>query len=227
MRRTYISPEYNNKFVNGSLSMLEQSSFFGSKMLEIDNQIIIDKSDIIWYQRPNNEQLDFSIESSLTSYFYSASDNKKNNHKLFIDDKQTEFQKERNTKWILEIDLLSILENHIFASMKKFRTFEGLKNEMTIYNDVDVALKEYIKINVLNRYKFSKIELFIEYKELRNNNILRYENIWNPNLSNDSKLEKFQLNQVIPESLLSISFNQRPSSQFAFEYYFNILFDKI
>jgi hypothetical protein len=98
---------------------------------------------------------------------------------------------------------------------------------MTIYNDVDIALNEYIKNNVINRYRFSQIEIFIEYKELLTNDILRYKNIWNPNISKDSKLDKFQLIQVIPDSLLSIRFEQRPSSQFAFEYYFNILFDKI
>lgn len=241
MRRTYISPEYNNNIVNGTFNMVEQSSFFGSKMLETESQISIDSNDIIWYQRTNNEQIDFSIESSLKSKFYSSSDNKRKNHRLLIDEKQSQFQKERNTKWILEINLSSILQNYVFASMKKYRTFEGLKNEMTIYNDVDVALNEYIKSNVLNRYRFSKIELFIEYKELRNSNILRYKNIWNPNVPKDSILDKFQLNQVIPDSLISISFDQRktsfgrtasaskggPSSQFAFEYYFNILFDKI
>jgi hypothetical protein len=227
MRRTYISPEYDNNIVNGTFNMLEQSNFFGAKMLEIENQIDIKSEDIIWYQRANNEQLDFSIESSLKSYFYSSSDNKKNNHRLLIDEKQTQFQKERNTRWLLEVNLSSILQNHIFASMKKFRTFEGLTNEMTIYNDVDVALNEYIKNNVINRYKFSQIELFIEYKELSTNDILRYKNIWNPNIPKDSKLDKFQLIQVIPDSILSIRFEQRPSSQFAFEYYFNILFDKI
>jgi hypothetical protein len=227
MRRSYISPEYENIPINGSFNMIEKSNSFGSKMVEIDDKIKIDNSDIIWYQRSNNEQLDFSIESTLQSYFYSSSDNKKNNHRLLIDEKQTLFQKERNTRWLLEIDLSSILENYIFASMKKFRSFEGLTNEMTIYNDVDVALKDYIKSNLLDKYQFSKIELFIEYKTLTNNNILRYNNIWNPNITKESILDKYQLIQTIPNSLISISFNQRPSSQFAFEYYFNVLFDKI
>lgn len=227
MRRSYISPEYDSNIVNGTFNMVEQPTFFGSKMLEIENSIYIDSTDIIWYQRPNNEQLDFSIESSLESYFYSSSDSKKSNHKLFIDDKQTAFQRESNTRWILEVDLSTILQNYIFSSMKKYRTFEGLRNDMVIYNDVDVALKDYIKSNVINRYKFSKIELFIEYKELRNNNILRYKNVWNPNVPKDSRLDKFQLTQIVTDSLISVSFEQRPSSQFAFEYYFNILFDKI
>lgn len=227
MRRTYISPEYDNNIVNGTFNMVEQSNFFGSKMLEIQEQINIDNSDIIWYQRSNNEQLDFSIESSLESYFYSSSDNKKSNHRLLIDETQSQFQRERNTRWILQIDLSSILTKYIFSSMKRFRTFEGFRNEMSIYNDVDVSLNEYIRNSVLNRYKLSKIELFVEYKELRNNNILRYKNVWNQSIPKDSILNRFQQTEVIPNSLLNIVFEQKPSSQFAFEYYFNIIFDKI
>lgn len=228
MRRTYISPEYDSNNINGTFDMLEQSNFFGSKMLQIEEQINIDNNDIIWYQKKNNEQLDFSIESSLESNFYSSSDNKKNNHKLSIDETQTQFRKEVNTRWILQVDISSILQNYIFSSMKKYRAFEGLKNEMTIYNDVDVALNEYIKINVIDRYRFSKIELFIEHKDLRNDNVLRYNNVWNQNISSkDNLLNRFQQIEEVPNSLLKLVFEQRPSSEYTFEYYFNVIFDKI
>lgn len=226
MRRNYISPEYENKLVNGTFNMLEQNSFFGSKMLEVEERIEIKNDDIIWYQRPNGEQLDLSIETSLRSYFYSSPDNKKDNHRLIIDNTQTEFQRERNTRWILEIDSNSILRNYIFASMKKFRTFEGLRKSMTLYTDVDISLSEYIMKNVINRYKFLEIELYIEYKELVNNNIKRYNNVWNPNLPNESRLNRFNLTQTLNNNLI-VGFEQRPSSQFAFEYYYNLVFDRI
>jgi hypothetical protein len=195
-------------------------------MLNIEDNIDITNDDIIWYQRPNNEQLDFSIEKSIRSYFYSSIDSKRDNHRLVIDERQTEFQKLRNTRWLLEIDSNRILEDYIFASMKKYRTFEGLRNGMTVYNDVDLALRNYININVLNRYKFFKLELFIEYKELTTNNILKYGNVWNANIPMDSKLERFNLTQTITNNITA-SFEQQSSSQFAFEYYFNIYFTKI
>jgi hypothetical protein len=227
MRRTYISPEYDNNLVNGSFNILEQSSFFASKMLEIEDQITIKNDDIIWYQKSNKEQLDFSIESSLESKFYSPSNSKRKNHTLKLDEKQSDFQKQRNAMWVLEIDVSSILQSYIFASMKKYRTFEGLKNEMTIYNDVEVYLNEYIKNNVMNKYRLSNVEIFIDYKELVSNNSLKFNNIWNPLIDSNSILEKFQLNQIVPESIVSINFNQISSSQFYFEYYFNLLFEKI
>jgi hypothetical protein len=46
MRRSYISPEYQNKAVSGTLNMLEESTFFGAKMLEVDDSIKIENQDI-------------------------------------------------------------------------------------------------------------------------------------------------------------------------------------
>ena len=46
MRRTYISPEFDYKPIFGTMNMLEQSSFFGSKMLEIEDKIDIKNENI-------------------------------------------------------------------------------------------------------------------------------------------------------------------------------------
>lgn len=226
MRRSYISPEYDNILINGTFNMVEDSNFFASKMLYTEDLINIANDDIIWYQKPNKEQLDFSIESSLNPLFYSSSDNKRDNHKLIIDKNQSEFQKQRNTSWILEINLSKILENYIFASVKKFRTFEGLKNEMSLYKDVDLSLRKYIINNVIDRYKLLKIDLFINYKEFGNNNSLRYKNTWNRDVPESSKANRFEVIEL-EDNFIKLKFNQLPSSQYNFDYYFNISFDKV
>lgn len=232
MRRTYMSPEYKSNRVYGSFSMVENSTIQGSKMLEIDDSINIEDTDIIWYQNDYKEQIDFSTESSLNSYFYSSVDSKMRKHLLYIDDKQDDFQKERNTKWVLEIDIKEILSNYIFASLKKYRTFEGLRNEMCLNKDVDIAIDTYISNNILSRYKLSKIDLYVEYKELRTSNNLRYENVYNNNIPKDSLLEKYNMEfgnnkSYIDGSNIKIYFEQRPSSLYNFEYYFDIYFIKI
>ena len=91
MRRSYISPEYQTKAVYGTLNMLEESTFFGAKMLEIEDSITIDTLDIIYYQNQNGEQLDLSIESSFASIVYSSSDDKKSNHTLVLDPSQPKY----------------------------------------------------------------------------------------------------------------------------------------
>lgn len=229
MRRTYISPEYSNYRVYGTFNMVEESNFFGSKMLDIEDKISLQKQDIIYYQNLNGEQLDYSIESSLKSYVFSSSINKSENHKLEIDETQPKYQMDKNTKWILTINVEKILSDFIYAEMKKWRTFEGIKNEMTRYNNVNLALKSYIDNNVKDKYRLKNIDLYISYKDLRNQNILRFKNSWDSNVFLDSnKLIKLQRETSTDGSEVKLIFSQeKPSSDWSFNYFFNLNFEKI
>lgn len=229
MRRSYISPEYDITPVYGTFNMLEESTFFSAKMLEIEDKIIIDNLDVIYYQKDNGEQLDFSIESSLPSYAYSSATDKNNNHTLIMDNSQPKYQLDNNTRWLLKIELNTILVNYLFSTLKKYRTFEGIKNDMTIYNNIDTAVYSYINLNILNRYKFKTIELYVRYNDLRSQSALRYKNIWDPSIENpDNTLTKIQTQTEINDSSIVVSFNQeKPSSTYNYNYYFNILFEKI
>lgn len=229
MRRSYISPEYQTKAVYGTLNMFEESTFFGAKMLEIEDSITIDTLDIIYYQNQNAEQLDFSIESSFASNVYSSSDNKLKNHTLVLDPTQPKNQLDNNTRWILTIDLKTIISDYLFATLKRYRTFEGIKNDMNIYSNVDTAIKSYINYNILNRYKYKSIQLYVNYVDLRGQNVLRYNNVWTKNSVNTSNiLTKIQTETEFDESSIKVTFNQeKPSSTYRFDYYFNILFEKI
>ena len=232
MRRSYISPEYQNRAVYGTLNMVEESTFFGAKMLEVEDTIIVDNQDIIYYQRQNGEQLDFSVETSLDSYIYSPGSNtgdKFKNHTLVIDTTQPSYQLDNNTRWIMTIDLKTIITNYLFATLKKYRTFEGVKSDMTMFNDVNVAVTSYIRSNVLDRYKYKGIELYVKYQDLRNQNLLRYNNTWSTNIVDPTyKMIKIQTETEFDQSSIKIMFNQdMPSSSYKFEYYFDILFEKI
>jgi hypothetical protein len=229
MKRTYISPEYDYYRVYGTLNMVEESNFFGSKMLEIEDSFTVGKQDIIYYQNLKGEQLDYSVESSLTSYVYSDSTNKKENHTLELDESQPQFQLEKNAKWILTIDLDKIFREFIFATLKKYRTFELIKNEMTIYSDVNIAIKNYIDFNVKDRYKITSIDLYISYKDLRKQNILQYKNSWNPVIETpENKFSKFQTETAIDKKSIRIIFNQdKPANLYNMDYFFNINYEKL
>jgi hypothetical protein len=228
MRRNYISPEYSNQKVYGTYNKLEESNFFGSKMLDVEDMINISNLDIIWYQKLNNEQLDIDVESTLNSYIYSSAIDMYNNHTLEIDDTQKNSQLISNTRWILKISIKSILSNYLFATLKKSRTFEGVKNEFTKENDIDIFIKNYIKYNILDRYKMSKIDMYIKYKDLRNQTLLKYKNTWTPNIEKNNLFTRFQAETEFDQSSIKIIFNQdQPSSQYSFEYYFNINFERI
>ena len=209
--------------------MVEESNFFAAKMLEVEDSIYVSNQNIIYYQKSTGEQIDLAIESSLPTQVYSASDNMKSHQKLILDDSQLDYQKESNTKWILNIDLRDILSDYLFAIMKRYRTFEGISNNLTRTNDVNTAIRQYISNNVLNRYKFSKLDLYVSYKDLMQQNVLRYKNTWNSNIVSDANLlKKAQKDLAFDESELKIYFSQeKSSSQYNFDYYFNILFEKI
>ena len=224
-----MSPEYNNTQIYGTFNMVEESNFFGAKMLEVEDDIYISDQNIIYYQKSTGEQIDLAIESSLPTQVYSASDNMKSHQRLTLDDSQLNYQKETNPKWILNVDLRNILSDYLFAIMKRYRTFEGISNPLTRTNDVNTAIREYISNNVTNRYKISRLDLYVSYTDLRNQNVLRYKNTWNPSIISDfNLLKKKQMDLSFDESTLKISFTQEnPSSLYNFDYYFNILFEKI
>lgn len=228
MRRTYISPEFYNNQIYGTYNMYEESNFFSAKMLEIEDFINIDNQDLIYYQKDTGEQLELAVENSLPSIIFSTSDSKKQNHTLIIDKSQPSYQLEKNTRWILEINLNQILLDFIFATVKKYRTFEGLKNSMTLEKDVNVSIKKYISYNVLDRYKLSEISLFVNYKDLRNQNILKWSNNWNSSLNETYKVKRFVTETASDDSKIKIYFEQdKPSETYNFEYYFNISFQKL
>jgi hypothetical protein len=224
-----MSPEYSNTQIYGTFNMVEESNFFAAKMLEVEDSIYVSNQNIIYYQKSTGEQIDLAIESSLPTQVYSASDNMKSHQKLTLDDAQLDYQKESNTKWILNIDLGNILSDYLFAVMKRYRTFEGISNPLTRTNDVNTAIREYISNNVTNRYKLSRLDLYVSYTDLRSQNVLRYKNTWKSTISLDSNLlKKKQMDVAFDESILKVLFTQeKPSSQYNFDYSFNILFEKI
>ena len=229
MRRSYMSPEYSNTQIYGTFNMVEESNFFAAKMLEVEDSIYVSNQNIIYYQKSTGEQIDLAIETSLPTQVYSASDNMKSHQKLTLDDAQLDYQKESNTKWILNIDLRDILSDYLFAVMKRYRTFEGISNPLTRTNDVNTAIREYISNNVTNRYKLSRLDFYVSYTDLRSQNVLRYKNTWKSTISLDSNLlKKKQMDVAFDESTLKVLFTQeKPSSQYNFDYSFNILFEKI
>ena len=231
MRRNYISPEFEYRKVFGTLNMKEESTFFGSKMLEIEDIIELHNQGIIYYQNSNNEQIDLDIERSLNPIVYSASDDKKNNHTLVIDKSQSDPQRNNLTKYIMTINLKNILENYIFATLKQYRTFESVKNTMCYTKDVNFSIKEYVIKNVLDRYKFDKVELYMRYVDLRDQNVRRFVNTWytsNDIISSEYLNKKIQTDTEFDQSSISVLFNQDKSSQqYSFEYYFKLFWVKL
>ena len=228
MRRTYISPEFNYSGQFGTKNMIEETSFFGSKMLFIQDYISITNQNIVYYQTQDNEQLNFALEKNTTQVVYSSVQDKQNNHILILDPSQSESQKNSNTKWNVKIDLQSILSDYIFATLKHYRTFEGIKNSMTSYNDINSSMKEYISKNVLNRYGFSTIEFYIQYQSFSQTGTLRFTNKFTEINNSTYLIKQLQASLDDKQKTLNVSFNQDNDSKlYNFNYYYNLYFERI
>ena len=229
MKRSYISPEYLYNNVYGTYNSLEQSSFFGSKMLKIEDSLDNSSQSIIYYQNQNKEQLDLSVEKLLPSYIYSASDDKLLNHTMTMSLAQSKSQMNSNTQWVIDIKLQNILDNYLFAILKSSRTFEGVRTFMTSNNDVDFFIKEYIVKNVAPLYKLDKIELFLKYNNIISSSNLKFNNTWD-STTNDVlyKFSKFETKTSFNLSTTEVTFSQqKDGSQYNFNYFFNIYWVRI
>jgi hypothetical protein len=198
-------------------------------MLEIEDSIYLDKINIVYYENNNGEQINLTSENILEPHLYSSTESKGKYHTLIKDSSQSDYQLNNFTNWILEIDLKNILLDYIFSQIKKMRTFEGIKNNMVIYKDVNTSLKNYIILNTLDRYKLTKVDIYVSYNDLRDNMVLKHqvkfdESIYNPL----NKLIKFQTETEWDNSSIKVIFNQEKiSSLYNFNYYFNLFFEKI
>ena len=105
MRKKGVSPEFLQTTIPGSYNMSEQRVFFGSKMMDIEDEIILDNRDIVYYQQANGEQIDINQELTFDPNVYSIVDDKKDNHLIGFDPSQNESDKENKTKWVVEINM--------------------------------------------------------------------------------------------------------------------------
>lgn len=229
MRRSYISPEFTKTNVNGTLNMLEESNFFGAKMLEVEDSLMVTNENFIWYQMASGEQIDLQTESINDPIILSSSTSKQTNHTLTIDQTQTEYTRNNATRWIMDINISAILLDHLYAKLKVARTFEDVRTRMTIYNDINLAVRKYVELNVVNRYKMSRMEIFVKYVDLRNQNVLRFDNTWTERAyAPEYNLRKFQTISDYNDKRIRVIFSQdKPSTQYKFEYFFNLYFTKI
>lgn len=229
MRRSYISPEFGKTNVFGTLNMLEESNFFGAKMLEIEDKLSVTNENFVWYEMSSGEQVDAQTESILDPQVLSSSTSKLNNHTITIDPTQTQYTRDNATRWILDINLVGILTDQLYAKIKSARTFEGVRTRATIYNDIRIAVAKYIELNVVNRYKMTKFELYLKYVDLRSQNVLRFNNTWDEKvMSAEYEQKKFQTISDYNDRKLRVIFNQeKPSTQYKLDYFFNVYFEKI
>lgn len=226
MRRNYISDEFIFSDVNGTLSMYEKSSLMGGKVMSIVDNIIVDNSNIIYYQNSKFEQINLPLELTYNPFYVNLSSLKQDNSILYKDN--SGFSDINNSNWIIEINYKKILLEYLFGVLKNKRTFQGIFVENTLNGSVDLSIREYIISNLIDRYSYDSIELWISYKDLNDDGNFIYNNNFNVNILNSLNINKEFEKIYIDENLVKFRFkSKKDTSRYAFDYYFNIKYNRI
>jgi len=109
--------------------------------------------------------------------------------------------------------------------------FTSLKKLKDAIDSCNIFIKDHICHCMMckKKYKLKNIDMYIQYKDLRNQNVLRYKNNWNQNVvKQENKFTRLQTETAIDGSTIKLMFSQeKPSEDFTFEYFFNLNFEKL
>lgn len=250
MKKTFITKEYTQEARAGTFSMLEKRNFFGGKILEIDDVMVVDQNDIIWVEAADHTQgvnIDDQTKNLDTSLL------KENNHTIQVYSQQSQAELLKFTTWQIDISIETIIRDWIFAQLKKYRTFQGIRNSEVRSSEIDEAIYEYIDYNVIPRIKFTTIFLYIRYWRIGeiDNQLqvaLKFDAKYTefaivpPPISGESTDELITRTNIFKESIKATNFDlktgtfgktatilykQTESSEFyKFDYYFDVVYEK-
>jgi hypothetical protein len=233
MKDNLMIKQYNVIYDNGTKNMKTSKSFFGTKLMDIEDSIIINNisikyTDIYGYQYFNKNPIE--KESILN-----LSDIKKKNHQIKLQT-QDDFNINNNTIWEILINIEEILRQYLFFRIKENRTFKTIKQENTKNNDINLSIYNFINFNILNKYKIDHIDFYIKYKSILNNNrfdkSVQYNPLFDESLINTENLIQnysfIKKDEFDNLSNVKIIYNQiKNSSEYKFDYYFNLIYKRI
>jgi len=254
MKENLILKKFKKETVNGTFNLLEEETFFGSKVMEIEDEISIDDKGVQYFQyfynvldpndttgqtlAKNNGYQYFEINQFQEEFFLlDVVDLKYDNHNI-SKTQQSDIDEKNNTKWVIQLDIKEILRQYLFAKIKERRTFKSITYSNFMNNDINESIYNYIDLNLLDRYKFNYLEFFVKYTDIKNNTIYSnstlkqfdpifksdIESVENKNTSVNVEIN----NYIDPLAPVKINYSQtKPSTDYKFDYYFNIYFLKI
>lgn len=254
MKENLILKKFIKEPVNGTFNLLEEISFFGAKIMDIEDNISITDHSVqyfqSWYQVTDpNDSIQQELAKSNGYQFYELNLFEED---LFILDtvalkfdnhtitkmQQNDLDNKYNTRWEIVVDIKTILREYLFAKIKEQRTFKSLKYSNFMNNNINESIRQYINLNLLDRYKFDGVDLYINYIDIKNNSVYnnltlkQYDPVYDSSIELPENLvanANVQINNYIdPISTVRITYFQTmPSTNYKFEYYFNIKYQKI
>jgi hypothetical protein len=207
-------------------------------MVDIEDYVIIDDSHIQYSELfktdttdNNGYQFYEDIDQLESIYLVSLTDLKNSNHSINLVSQST-IDLKNNTQWTMIIDWKKILSEYIFYKLKNRRTFKCIKYTDVLSENINLFIRRYITDNLINRYVFSQLNLYIQYIELDGSNEysdpnLSFDPIFTIDVKKDENLIT-NVNSILSDTILTVNYKQtKPSEKMKFNYYFDLIFTKL
>ena len=248
MKSNLIIRKYDTTPAKGVRSSKEIKSFFGSKLIDIEDTIyindisiqyseVVDKVNI---QNDHYQYYDQNILHSETNILRSLDDVKYENHSIDIYSQidTTVISANRNFEWIMVINAKNILREYLFLRLKESRVFKTITSTDLVERNVNSYINDYIDDNILNRYNIQELTFYVNYFNVVNDatifdkgQVLKGPN-FNKSVFNVNNIVK-NVNIMTPDYLNNLDtvkmiYNQIKDNRiYKFDYYFTISYKKI
>ena len=238
MKSDLIITRFKTEPIIGTKETYDVRTFFGSKMVDIEDTVYVDNSKIQYsemYQTGNTENNGYQFYTDIdlleSIYLIELSDIKYGYHTINLVPQST-IDLKNNTQWRLDISWKSILSDYIFYMLKNRRTFKCIKYTDVLSENINLYIRDYIKNNLVNRYEFTRIDLYVEYLKLEEGEKevephLIFDPIYSVDVRNDTNLLR-NANSTLTDDMLYVNYKQTQSSEkMKFNYYFDLIFTKV
>ena len=241
MKSNLMLKKFSVNSVPGTMNQTELRTFFGGKIIYSEDNININDDSINFSQVVGDYNNGFQYydkdtipEMWETQFYENLTDLKENSQKISLYN-QSSSNLTDNTRWQIIINGSSILKDYLFFKIKEQRVFKIINANEVYSNNINNAIYEYITNNIFGRYRLEKIDFYVNYYDIKKQTI--YDSIklqYNPKFNVNVYKEENLINKSVVDfnpykfDTITIQYNQsKPSTQYSFDYYFNLSFTKI
>lgn len=167
MRKKSIVKDFKNKEYPGSLIMDETNNFMNSVLMDMDDEIRISYSYTV-----KDVSLGEDILKAYNAISYDVL--KKKSIEISIDEKQSKFDNDKNTAWIIKFQHKNILREYLYNQIYTTNTrspFREIPTSVINIEELGGLCLEYIDKNVLNKYEVKEFILWTKFYDLNLNSV--------------------------------------------------------
>jgi hypothetical protein len=243
MKNDLMLKKYSKEFDKGTKNMKELKSYFGSKLIDIEDNILIDNTAIQYNELQdgiNDGFQYYNIDKLGGTEVPVVKDLTELKHQYHTIETLTQNIQdlENNTKWLINIDIKNILREYLFTRIKEARSFKTIKKADTKSKNINLSIYKFIDINVLDRYELDTIDFYVKYEDILRSSTIYKTKLSQYNIQFDdtiydltylrkdfSLIKRDQIENLEP---IKIIYAQTKSSlDYKLNYYFNIKYKKI